>query len=72
MTIVLQLKSAWVCPAEADMQSRSIAVGLDMVLNTPTMAWKCLSVLLSHPSRPSMWIGVILPGSRWTWIADLG
>ena len=54
MTRVLQHKSAWVCPAVADMQSNSIAVGLDMVLTTPTMAWTSLRALLSHLSRDSM------------------
>lgn len=37
-TSVLQLRSACVNPATADMTSNSIAVGLDMVFKTPTMA----------------------------------
>ena len=39
MTSVLQHKEAWVCPAAEDMTSTSMAVGLAMVLSTPTMAW---------------------------------
>ena len=54
MTSLLQHKSAWVCPADADMQSSSIAVGLDMVFSTPTMACTSLSALLSQPSRASV------------------
>ena len=38
MTRVLQLRSACVKPADADMTSTSIAVGLDMVVSTPMMA----------------------------------
>ena len=38
MTRVLQLSSACVKPADADMTSTSIAVGLDMVVSTPMMA----------------------------------
>ena len=38
MTRVLQLSSACVKPADADMTSTSIAVGLDMEVSTPTMA----------------------------------
>ena len=53
MTSVLQLSPACVWPAAADMTSTSIAVGFDMVVSTPTMAWKSLSALPSHVSKVS-------------------
>ena len=39
MTSVLQLRAACVNPAAGDMTSKSMAVGLDMVLVVPMMAW---------------------------------
>ena len=64
MTMVLQLSSACVKPADAVMTSTSIAVGLDMVVSTPMMAWKSLRALLSHDSKDSRWIGGSFPCSR--------
>ena len=64
ITSVLQHREPWVCPAAGDMTSTSMAVGLAMVLCTPTMAWKSCSVMLSHLSSVSMCIGVIFPGSK--------
>ena len=64
MTSVLQLRAACVKPAAGDMMSRSMAVGLAMVLCTPTMAWKSCSVLLSHCSSVSICMVVIFPISK--------
>ena len=63
MTRVLQLRSACVWPADVDMTSTSMAVGFVIVVSTPMMAWKSLSVLLSHVSRVSRWIGESFPCS---------
>ena len=54
MTSVLQLRDACVYPAAGDMTSMSIEVGLVMVFCTPTIAWKSVSLLLSHLRSASM------------------
>ena len=66
MTRELQLSSAWVKPAAADITSISIAVGLDIVLRTPMIAWKSFSALPSQLRRASKWIGDSFPCSMCT------
>ena len=63
MIRVLQLNSACVKPADADITSTSIAVGLDMVVSTPMIAWKSWSALPSQVSMASRWIGDNFPCS---------
>ena len=72
MTSVLQLKAACVNPAAGDMTSKSMAVGLDIVLCTPTIAWKACSDVLSHLRSDSICIGVIFPASKCSCSADRG
>ena len=72
ITSELQPSDPCVNPAAHDMHSRSIEVGLVIVLVTATMAWNCLSALRSHFSSDSMCSGETLPACRWICMEDLG
>ena len=72
MTNELQLRFPCILPAAVDIQSRSMAVGLAIVVIAPTIGSKSRRAFRSHFSSDSMWMGVSLPDSMWMWMQERG